>query len=118
MAIKLLFDANFDNDIIRGLRLRSSTAEITRVQDIGLRTVDDDTILEWATNEGYLLVTSDIRTIEPKFKTFVTSGRSMTGVVLIRQGTSIGAAIDDLLLLIEASQPNEWDNQIIRLPLR
>lgn len=118
MAIKRLFDENCDNDIIRGLRLRSSTAEITRVQDIGLRTVDDDTILEWATNEGCLLVTSDIRTIEPKFKAYVTSGRPMTGVILIRQGISIGAAIDDLLLLIEVSQPGEWDSQIIRLPLR
>jgi len=118
MAIKLLFDENFDNDIIRGLKLRSPSAEVTRVQDVGLRTIDDGTILDWATHEGYVLVTSDIRTIEPKFKTIVSSGKSVTGVILVRQGVPIGTAIEDLHLLMEASLAGEWDNQIIRVPLR
>ncbi len=39
--LKLVSDENFNGDIIRGLFLRQPNLNLVRVQDIGLRTIDD-----------------------------------------------------------------------------
>lgn len=61
--IKLLVDENFDNTIVRGLFRRNPALDMVRVQDVGLSGVDDPTILEWAAQEGRVLLTHDVATI-------------------------------------------------------
>jgi len=39
--LSLLSDENFNGDIIRGLFLRQPNLDLLRVQDVGLREVDD-----------------------------------------------------------------------------
>ena len=52
--LPLLADENFNNDIVRGVRRRSPSVDIIRVQDIGLSGADDPTALEWAAeNDRY-----------------------------------------------------------------
>lgn len=46
--MKLLSDENFHGDIVRGLFLRQPNLDLVRIQDIGLRAVDDPAILDWA----------------------------------------------------------------------
>jgi hypothetical protein len=54
-------DENFNNDIIRGLLRRKPDVDIVRVQDIGLSGADDPTVLEWAADEGRVLLTQMFR---------------------------------------------------------
>jgi predicted nuclease of predicted toxin-antitoxin system len=61
--LRLLVDENFDNTIVRGLFRRNSMLEIVRVQDVGLSGKDDPSILEWADQEGRVLLTHDVATI-------------------------------------------------------
>lgn len=57
-------DENFDNSVLRGLRLRQPTVDIVRAQDvIGLSGSDDPTLLEWAAAEGRILLTHDASTV-------------------------------------------------------
>ncbi|WP_347242249.1 DUF5615 family PIN-like protein [Nostoc sp. FACHB-892] len=58
--LKLLADENFDNTVVRGLFRRSPEIDIVRVQDIGLSNKDDPTILDWAAQEGRILLTHDV----------------------------------------------------------
>ena len=39
-------------------------------------------------------------------------------IFVIPQSMAIGAAISDLRLLAEVSDPGEWENQVVNLPLR
>jgi hypothetical protein len=56
-VIRFLADEDFNNAIVRGiLRLRSDI-DIVRVQDVGLRTLDDTTVLAWAAQENRILLT-------------------------------------------------------------
>lgn len=41
----------------------------------------------------------------------------MPGVIEVSQEAPIGAAIDDLLLVIHGSLPGEWEHQVLYLPL-
>ncbi|MDO5494064.1 MAG: DUF5615 family PIN-like protein [Nesterenkonia sp.] len=51
MKPRFLADENIDQDLVFGLRRRVDDADIVRVQDVGLRTVDDQQILQWAADE-------------------------------------------------------------------
>ncbi|MEO0373140.1 MAG: DUF5615 family PIN-like protein [Cyanobacteria bacterium P01_A01_bin.17] len=61
--MNLLSDENFNGDIVRGLRLRQPDLDLLRVQDVGLREVDDPAILDWAAAHGRILLTHDRATM-------------------------------------------------------
>ena len=59
----LVSDENFNNDIVRGLLRRDPALDIVRVQDVGLRGEEDPLILEWAAQEGRVVLTHDAATM-------------------------------------------------------
>ena len=61
--IGLAFDENFNNDVLRGLLRRNLRLNGVRIQDAGLRTLDDETVLEWAAQQGRVLITHDVSTM-------------------------------------------------------
>lgn len=44
-------------------------------------------------------------------------GEFSPGVIVVPQTLSIGRAIDDLIVIAAASEPDEWRDQILYLPL-
>ena len=116
--LRFLTDENFHHAIIRGLQRRSADIDMVRVQDVGLMGADDPTILAWAANENRILLTHDVETITKFAYERVSAGEHMPGVFEISRTIPLGEVIDDLLLLVEASLPNEWVNQVRYLPLR
>jgi hypothetical protein len=50
------------------------------------------------------------------FRQHVLATRS-PGVILLREGISIAAAIDDLLLIWTVSEAEEWINCLVWIPL-
>ena len=47
----------------------------------------------------------------------VRTGQPMPGVFEVRQRAPIGRIIEDLLLLVEDSRDDEWDGQVVYVPL-
>lgn len=115
--IRLAADENLDNDILRGLRRRVPHLDAVRVQDVGLSGADDARILAWAAVEGRVLVTHDVSTVTSAARVRVASGLPMPGVVQVARTSAIGAAIEDLVLLVECSHDEEWTNQVRYVPL-
>ena len=116
--LKFLADENFNNHIVRALLRRNKNFDIIRVQDVGLSGVDDETILEFTTLENRLLLTHDAKTITKYAYEKMVKGEKVCGVIEISRAVPIRSAIEDILLLAGGSLENEWDNQIIYLPLR
>ncbi|MEG4575708.1 DUF5615 family PIN-like protein [Microcoleus sp. N3A4] len=90
--------------------------DIVRVQDVGLIHTDDPDILEWAANEGRILLTHDVATITMYAYERVNQGLPMLGVVEVIATAPIGKIIDDLELFICCSQPDEYEGQILFIP--
>lgn len=111
-------DENFNNDIVWGLLRRHGEIDIVRVQDVGLTQADDPTVLAWAADAGRILLTHDVKTITRYAYERVALGQSMPGVVEVSRLLPVGLVIDDLLLFAEASTENEWEGQVLYLPLR
>ena len=62
MMLRLAADENFNNNIVRGLLRQRPGLDIVRIQDVGLSGADDPTVLEWAAQEGRVLLTHDAST--------------------------------------------------------
>ena len=116
--LRFVADENFNNDIVRGVRRRNGTIDIARVQDEGLSGAEDPIVLEWAAQAGRLVLTHDVSTMTRYAYDRVRVGQPMPGIVEASREVPIGAAIEDLLVLVECSREGEWEGQIIYLPLR
>ncbi|MDI6756106.1 MAG: DUF5615 family PIN-like protein [Thermodesulfobacteriota bacterium] len=114
----LAADENFNNDIVRGLLRRKPDLDIVRIQDEGLSGADDQAVLEWAAQNGRILLTHDVSTITHYAYDRVRSGRPMPGIFEVSLDIPINIVIDDILLLAKYSVDGEWEGQVRYLPLR
>jgi hypothetical protein len=115
--IRLLADEDLDNHVIRGLRRRLASADVVRVQDVSLSGAPDESVLAWAAGEGRVLLTHDASTMTAASYARISVGKKSPGVIVVPQWLPVGAAIEDLLLILEASVPEDWVDQVRFLPL-
>ena len=116
--LRFAADENFNYDIVRGLTRRNAEIDIVSVQDANLSGADDPTVLEWAANEGRVLLTHDVSTMTRYAHDRVRRGESMPGVFEVGRAVPIGLAIDEIQLLAECSSDGEWEGQVLYLPLQ
>ena len=115
--LSLAADENFNNDIVRALRRRNPRMDIVHIQDAGLSGASDEAALEWAANEGRILLTHDVFTLTRSVYERVNGHLPMPGVFEVGRSVTVRTAIEDILLLVELSLPGEWEGQIRYLPL-
>jgi predicted nuclease of predicted toxin-antitoxin system len=115
--LRLLSDENFNGDIIRGLFLRHSNLDLLRVQDVSLQEVDDPAILDWAASNGRIVLTHDRATMPDFAYEKVLRGQRMPGLFVINDRMPIRQVIDELLLILDCSEQEEWKGSVLYLPL-
>ncbi|MFP4099435.1 DUF5615 family PIN-like protein [Coleofasciculus sp.] len=115
--MKLLSDENFHGDIVRGLFLCQPNLDLVRIQDIGLRAVDDPAILDWAAANNRIVLTHDRATMPNFAYERLARGEEMSGLFVVNDRMPIRQVIDELLLLIDCSQQSEWKGIVLYLPL-
>lgn len=115
---RLGIDENVPRALVRGLLQRFPDLDLLRAQDAGLLSASDPAILEWCASEGRILVTFDRATMSDHAADRIRRGQVMPGVFLLaeRLHQRIGLALEALALPIEASQAEEWRNQVVYLP--
>ncbi|MBG1267359.1 DUF5615 family PIN-like protein [Nostoc sp. WHI] len=116
--LRFLADENFNNQIVRGVLRRNSNIDIVRVQDVELAEADDPTVLEWAAQNGRIVLTHDVTTMTNFAYERVQTGLSMPGLFEVSRRVPVGLAIEEILLLDECSLEGEWEGQVRFLPLR
>lgn len=103
MTVRFVTDEHIARALIAGLQRDYDNIDIVRVQDVGLRTLDDPTILQWAADQGRVLITHDIRTMPDFANQRVATGLPMPGVFVVPTVMPIGVAIHELSLVAAAS---------------
>ncbi|PZV07644.1 MAG: hypothetical protein DCF32_06790 [Leptolyngbya sp.] len=115
--LSFLSDENFNGDIVRGLFLRQPNLDLMRVQDAGLRELDDPAILAWSAINKRILLTHDRATMPDFAYNRLVAGEAMAGMFVINDRMPIRQAIDELILLIDCSKQEEWQGIVLYLPL-
>jgi hypothetical protein len=116
--VRLAFDENFNNDILRGLLRRRPGLDIVRVQDARLPGADDPAVLAWAAAEGRVLASHDVATLTAFAYARVKAGQPMPGLIEASQDLPIATVIEDLLLVVECGEPADFEGRVLYLPLR
>lgn len=115
--MRFVADENFDGRIVDGIRLKYPSVDIVRAQDTEMYQAPDTKLLAWAAVENRISLTHDLRTM-PRFAyERVAANQPMPGVIAIPQDLPVGTAIDELLAVIGASEPHEYANKVVYLPL-
>ncbi len=77
----------------------------------------DPEILRWIEENEFSLVTGNRKSMPGHLKDHLLQGRHVPGIFTLRPNVLIGEVIDDLFLVWEAANPNEYRDQIVFIPL-
>ena len=115
--VRFLADANFSAVILKGMLRRQPRVDIQTADAAALAGIPDPEVLARAAQSGRVLVSHDYHTMPGHFADFLASGQHSPGVLLLHQTLPVAQAIDALLLVWEASDPEEWRDTLTYLPL-
>lgn len=115
--LRMVADENFNYAIVRGLKARSENVDIVCADEVSLLATADPVILEWAADHDRIVLTHDRSTMRDFAGDRLRAGNFMPGVLLFQSDVSIGLAINELVMLAECSEHNEWNGRIVFLPL-
>lgn len=116
-SIRFLADENLETAIVEGLRRRHGAINIQTAAEAGLLGQADHRVLIYAAEHRRLLLTHDLRTMPENIGALLAARGDSPGLLLIPQSLAIGRVVEDLVLIWEASGPEDWANLIVRLPL-
>lgn len=108
-------DADLKQAIVSGVIRRRPALDFRSANESMLEGFKDSEVLAIAARAGRVLVTHDRKTMPTEFGQFILSQRS-SGVLILSQKLPTSEAIDELVLVWEASTAEEWNNQIMTLP--
>jgi hypothetical protein len=113
---RFLADADFNHKILIGLRRREPSVDFVGAYEGGVVGLPDPEVLRIAAQTSRILVSHDRRTMPVHFSHFLEQ-QSSPGVIIVSQDLDIGAAIDDLALIWEATDSEEWVGQLGFVPV-
>jgi len=117
--LSILFQA--DNDlkriIVDATLRREPHIDFQTAQAAGLDDLDDEAVLRLAASQSRILVSHDKRTMPRALASFVASGGTTPGVLLvIPQSAPIRDVVEALILIWADDRAGDWKNLISRIP--
>jgi hypothetical protein len=113
---RFLADHDLNEQIVVGLLRRAPQVAFLRVREVGLAEQPDTVILDYAAEQGLLVVSHDVNTMPATAYARMAEGRPMEGLLMAPQVAPMRSIVEDLLLIWSASDASEWENQIVFLP--
>jgi Domain of unknown function (DUF5615) len=101
-----------DATLRREPRIDFQTAQAARLDGLG-----DDAVLRLAASQSRILVSHDKRTMPGALTSFIASGGTSRGALLvIPQNASIREVVETSILIWTDDRANDWRNLIIKIP--
>ncbi len=116
MKVRFQADADLNLAIVKATLRREPDIDFQTAHVAGLSGLYDRDVLALAAQAGRLLITHDRKTMPRHFADFIMQ-KTSSGLLVVSQKLPIRVVVDDLLLIWETSDAEEWINQIQSLPL-
>ena|ERR1700722_19721943 len=115
LSLTFYMDVNVPRAVTMALRLRS--IDVLTAQEDGSATLDDDLLLQRATQLGRILVSQDADLLR-EGAWLLREGRHFSGIVYAHPlRVTIGQMVEDLELIATATGAEEWYGKIEYLPI-
>ncbi len=115
MRIRFQADADLNQRIVRAVRRGQPAIDFQTADEAQIRTLNDPEVLATAAAEGRIVVTHDRTTMPVHFATFIGRQES-PGVFVLSQFLPLKLAAEELIMIWEASEAEEWTNILQFLP--
>jgi hypothetical protein len=118
MTLKYLLDENVDPSYkIQLIRLRQELSVwLVGEPNAPFRGTLDPEILLWCEEYNFVLVTNNRASMPIHLAEHIANDRHLPGIFILNPKLSMGATIDELIFLAEASFDGEYQDSIIHLP--
>lgn len=114
--LRVFFDQNFNHRILAGLIHRIPNLDLVTTQIINNIRELDPKLLTLAAAESRVILTHDKKTFPKHAYAAIVSGQIISGLLVVPSKLNIGKAIDELELIIQCSDENEFENRVEFLP--
>ena len=114
---RFLADEDLRRAIVLATRRLEPAIEFVTALDVGLPAAPDPAVLEFAHANGWLLLSHDVNTMKAAAEERLRQARGISGLFLVPQNRPTRAIAESLVLVWSASQAEEWQDQIVYLPL-
>jgi len=117
--IRYLLDEHIDPRVRKGVKRLIAAITIWCIGDAGVpaRGTLDAEILRWCESNSFILVTDNRKSMPAHLQDHIMAGGHIPGIFVLRPVSGIGEIIDELILIWEASFPDEYQDQIRYLPI-
>lgn len=113
---QFIADANFNQDVIDGVRRRSPACDFLTADEGGTRGLDDTSILRLAAATDRIVVSHDCNTMTDHFYRLLEHAAS-PGLIIVPQELDLATAIEGIVLISEVSDAAEYWGFITWLPI-
>ena len=115
-----LFDENVPIVVSTQLRQREPAVKSNTIGDGTApdKGTSDPDILVWIEANSSFLVTNNRATIPVHLREHLAEGHHVPGIIQLPRRMDIRGILEDLLLIYLVSEPDEFKDQIVYLPLR
>jgi len=115
LSVSFYMDVHVRRAVTAALRMRS--IDVLTAQEDGAAELDDDPLLQRATDLGRVLVSQDDDLLREGVRR-LRHGEDFSGIVYAHQlRITIGQMVEDLELLAGATSQDEWRGRIEYLPI-
>lgn len=114
-----LLDENVDPDLRKALHEVHPEMTVWVVGDPGTPDygTPDPAILHWCEEKQFALVTNNRSTMPIHLQDHVAAGGHIPSIFILHPDMSLGQTVDELALIWDVAEPNEFTDQIVYLPL-
>ncbi len=114
-----LFDEHVPSAIVAFLRRSDPNIPIyvIGIEPAPAKGTPDPDILHWIEVNGCYLITNNRASMPVHLKDHLASGERVPGIIQLPRIMDMSVLIEDLLLLWNSSEPGEFRDQILYLPL-
>ena len=117
MSIRFQADNDLKRIIVDATLRREPRIDFQTAQTARLDDLDDEAVLRLAASQSQVLVSHDKRTMPKTLASFVASGATSPGVLLvIPQHAAIREVVEALILIWADDRANEWINLAAKIP--
>jgi len=119
MKPRFLLDEHVNRAIQRQLRRLNPNVDVIAIGDLGAPPTgtSDPEILKWLEESDYILVTEYRSTIPKHLSDHYASGRHVPGVFWIRPDIGLGKIVEELFLIWNTSNAEEYKDCALFIPL-
>lgn len=115
---RFLVDENITPALADQLRRLQPEMEVMKIGDkvTPPKGATDPEILKWLESEGFSLITENRKSMPRHLTNHLRKGYHVPGIFTIRPKALMREVIDDILLIWELGEPEDYTDQIVHIP--